>query len=58
MVTNPPRMIYHLLQFQDFPDKIRYYLFKYTENKFLVLVYVLAAVVATVVVYRFLARKK
>jgi hypothetical protein len=47
-----------LLQFLEFTDKIRYYLFKYSENRFVLLAYVVASLVVLVVVYRLLARRK
>jgi hypothetical protein len=56
--NNYPLSISLLLQFLEFTDRIRYYLFKYSENKFVLLAYVFASIVVLVFVYRLLARRK
>jgi hypothetical protein len=55
---NQPLSISQLLQFLEFTDKIRYYLFKYSENKVVLLAYVIASIVVLAFVYRLLARRK
>jgi hypothetical protein len=50
--------ISQLLQFLEFTDKIRYYLFKYSENRFVLLAYVVASIAVLAFVYRLLARRK
>jgi hypothetical protein len=47
-----------LLQFLEFTDKLRYYLFKYSENRFVLLSYAFASIIVLVFVYRLLARRK
>lgn len=47
-----------LAQFQDFINTIHYYLFKYAENKVVLLTYVLASTALLVLIYRFMSRKK
>jgi hypothetical protein len=53
-----PLSLFQLLQFLEFTDKIRYYLFKYSENKFVLLAYVVASIGVLAIVYRLLARRK
>lgn len=47
-----------LLQFESFQDTIRYYLFKYAENKVMVWVYIVGCLFALIVVYMMMARKQ
>ncbi|MCI0418997.1 MAG: hypothetical protein L0387_42230 [Acidobacteria bacterium] len=47
-----------LLQFESFQDTIRYYLYKYQENRVMALAYTAGCLVVLVVIYRFLARTR
>jgi hypothetical protein len=52
------RLLFFLAQFEVFPDTIRYLLFKYTENRVILLVLTAAGLLAAVLFHRLLARKK
>ncbi|MEW5976661.1 MAG: hypothetical protein AB1898_12735 [Acidobacteriota bacterium] len=51
------KSLIYLLQFHDFQDTVRYYLYKYAESKVMVFVYALVCLALLTLVYRFLARK-
>ena len=58
MLANSRQILYNLLQFESFQDTVSYYLFKYTENKFVVLAYVAGGLVLMVLIYRWMAGRK
>ena len=52
------RCLFHLLQFEAFQETIRGYLYKASESKLVIVVYVVGSIVVLTIIYRFLARKK
>ena len=58
MLANSRQILYNLLQFESFQDTVSYYLFKYTENKFVVLAYVAGGLVLMFLIYRWMAGRK
>lgn len=51
------RTLHFLLQFESFQDTIRYYLFKYAENKLTFWMYTAGCLLALALIYRMMARK-
>lgn len=52
------RILLLLAQFDSFQDTIRYYMYKYAENKALVLAYTAGCLIVLVIIYQFLARSR
>jgi hypothetical protein len=55
---NPWRLLSFLAQFETFPDTIRYLIYKYEENRVMLMVFTVAGLLVVVVCHRLLAGKK
>jgi hypothetical protein len=58
MAPNSLRQLSLLAQLDSFQDTIRHYMYKYSENKVMVLVYALGCIIVVTLIYQLLARKK
>ena len=48
----------YLLQFESFQNSIRMFLYKFSENRLTVLAYAVGVIIALILIFRVLARKK
>jgi hypothetical protein len=54
----PSQLLPFLAQFDSFLDTVRYYMYKYAENKVMALVYTAGCLIIVVFLYQLMARKK
>jgi hypothetical protein len=54
----PLRPLLLLAQIDSFQDTIRYYMYKYAENKALVLIYAAGCLILVALIYQLLAKRK
>jgi len=57
MLHRSPHLMY-LLQFESFQNSIRMFLYKFSENRLTVLAYAVGVIIALILIFRVLARKK
>lgn len=57
MLRKAPYLLY-LLQFESFQNSIRMLMQKLSENRLAILAYTIAGIIALILIFRFLARKK
>lgn len=57
MLRKTPYLLY-LLQFESFQNSIRMLMQKLSENRLAILAYTIAGIIALILIFRFLARKK
>jgi hypothetical protein len=59
-MTIPPRTenLSHLLQIDSFQNSIRTFFYKLSENRLTILAYTVVGILALIIIFRILARKK